>query len=341
MKRVSSLLLLSMFVAIICSCEQREFEPAEWAISPELELSESGIIVTSSSEQYSISVITNYKGFTASSNQTWCKVKVDLNNSKVDISIDPNDGASQRHAVVTVSVQRGKKSLTKDFSIYQMGGVWDVVENTDIRMRWSNAISESQKNIIKKQIQQFVFVEGGTFVMGAQKEERDAPYYDSYASEDNPPHRVTLSDYYMGKFEVTQEQWAAVMTTSPSKFIAGNKPVENISWFDAMEYIAKLSNLTGLDLRMPTSAQWEYAARGGRLSMGFRYAGSDNIDDVAHYIPTSTPETSPLYSTIEVGQKKPNELGIYDMTGNVSEICSDWAGVVPEVDQIEPVEARW
>ena len=141
----------------------------------------------------------------------------------------------------------------------------------------------------------------------------------------------------MGKFEVTQEQWAAVMTTSPSKFIAGNKPVENISWFDAMEYIAKLSNLTGLDLRMPTSAQWEYAARGGRLSMGFRYAGSDNIDDVAHYIPTSTPETSPLYSTIEVGQKKPNELGIYDMTGNVSEMCSDWAGVVPEVDQIEPV----
>jgi len=333
------ILFLYCIVVILCvtGCELNDFTPEDWAIEPELTLSESGIVVTSAAEQHSVTVTTNYNVFTATSDQPWCIVSADQKTHVVNISIAANDGATQRHAIVTVSVQRGTKSLKKDFSVYQVGGSWDVIDGTDLRMRWSNSVSDSQKAIIKRQLQQLVFVEGGTFVMGAQNTDINAPYYDFYASEENPPHKVTLSDFYIGKYEVTQEQWAAVMATSPSHFVGGNKPVENISWYDAQEYVTRLAHLTGLDLRLPTSAQWEYASRGGRFSMGYRYAGSDNVDDVAYYVPIATPEDSPLYTTSEVGQKQPNELGLYDMTGNVSEMCSDWFGTIPDEDVTDPI----
>ena len=336
MKNYTLFIYSILLLLAVTSCELNDFEPTEWAIDPELELSESGMVVSSAVETRSVSVTTNYNTFTASSNQTWCKASADIKSKTVNINIDANETAEQRQAVVTVAIERGSKSLKKDFTIYQIGGSWDIVEGTDIRMRWSNDVTESQKNIIKRQLQQMVFVEGGTFMMGAQNEDENALYYDFFANDENPRHQVTLSDYYIGKYEVNQEQWAAVMTTSPSKFVGGNKPVENISWYDAQEYISHLSTLTGLDIRMPTSAQWEYAARGGRFSMGYRYSGSDDIDEVAYYIPILTPETSPLFTTAEVGTKAPNELGIYDMTGNVSEMCYDWFGTVSTEDDTDP-----
>lgn len=331
-----TLFIYSTLLLLATSCELNDFEPAEWAIDPELELSESGMVVSSAAETRSVNVTTNYDAFTVASDQTWCKASADTREKTVNVSIEANESAEQRQAVVTVTIERGAKSLRKDFTIYQIGGSWDMVEGTDIRMRWSNDVTESQKSIIKRQLQQLVFVEGGTFMMGAQNEDSNAPYYDWYACEENPPHQVTLSDFYIGKYEVTQEQWAAVMATSPSLFVGGNKPVENISWYDAQEYVTKLASLTGLDIRMPTSAQWEYAARGGRFSMGYRYAGSDNPDEVAYSVPISTPQESPLFTTSEVGQKKPNELGIYDMSGNVAEMCSDWFGTVSTDDQTDP-----
>lgn len=326
-------LLLLLFVT---SCELNDFTPSEWAVDPELSLSESGIVASSVAEEHSVLVTSNYQKFTAESNQSWCKVTTDTDNKTVYINVDSNDGADQRTAVITVSVSRGTKSLSKDVTIYQIGGKWDVIEGTDIRMRWAYDVSESQKSIISNQLRQQIYVEGGTFLMGAQNTNKSESNYYEYANVFNWKRQVTLSDYYIGKYEVTQEQWAAVMPTTPSRFSGGNKPVENISWEEAVEYATKLAKLTGLVITLPTSAQWEYAARGGKYSMGYKYAGSDDLSQVAYFLNYSTPEDSPYYTTSEVGSKSPNELGLYDMTGNVSELCSDWYGEVSTEPQIDP-----
>ena len=157
-----------------------------------------------------------------------------------------------------------------------------------------------------------IAVKGGAFQMGATAEHAD--YADS---NEKPVHSVTLSDFYIGETEVTQELWDAVMGSNPS-FYTGNKcPVERVSWNDCQEFISKLNAFTGENFKLPTEAQWEYAARGGNKASGYLYSGSNNIGDVAWYNNNSTHA---------VKTKAPNELGIYDMTGNVYEWCSDWYG---------------
>ena len=160
-----------------------------------------------------------------------------------------------------------------------------------------------------------VYVEGGSFDMGATSEQGS----DAYDWE-KPVHRVTLSGYYIGKCEVTQELWEAVMGSNPSYFKGAQNPVEQVSWNDCQEFISRLNSLTGRTFRLPTEAEWEYAARGGNKSRHFKYSGSDNIGNVAWYWDNSG------YETHAVGTKSPNELGIYDMSGNVWEWCSDWYG---------------
>jgi formylglycine-generating enzyme required for sulfatase activity len=157
---------------------------------------------------------------------------------------------------------------------------------------------------------EFILVEGGEFTMG-DKEFKEAT-----------PHKVKLDSFYIGKYPVTQEQWMDIMGNNPSAGGKQNnkKPVNTVSWHDCQEFIKKLNIKTNKNFRLPTEAEWEYAARGGKMSRGYKYAGSDDINDVAWY------EKNSDNYVHKVGQKKPNELDIYDMSGNIYEWCSDWYG---------------
>ncbi len=167
-------------------------------------------------------------------------------------------------------------------------------------------------------------VEGGRFQMGASEKDTDAYSYEK------PQHWVNLSDYYMGETVVTQALWKAVMGTNPSWFKGDNNPVERVSWNDCLEFIKKLNEKTGQTFRLPTEAEWEYAARGGNKSKGYKYAGSNRIEDVAWYSDNSGEKTH------SVKTKKPNELGLFDMSGNVWEWCQDWYGDYSNLEQTNP-----
>ena len=171
-----------------------------------------------------------------------------------------------------------------------------------------------------------VDVEGGTFTMGATSEQGS-----DVKNCEKPAHEVTLSNYSIGETEVTQELWQAVMGNNPSKFIGDLQcPVERVSWNDCRTFIKKLNQLTGENFRLPTEAEWEYAARGGKSSKGYKYSGSNTIGDVAWYNSNSSSTTH------AVKTKRPNELGIYDMSGNVWEWCSDWYGSYSSSAQTNP-----
>ena len=169
-----------------------------------------------------------------------------------------------------------------------------------------------------------VYVEGGTFTMGATSEQQN-PYDD-----EKPTHRVSLSSFYIGKYEVTQALWKAVMGSNPSNWKGDNLPVENVSWNDCQTFLRKLNAMTGKNFRLPTEAEWEFAARGGNRSRGYQYSGSNVLSDVAWYDDNSGRKTH------NVGTKAPNELGIYDMSGNVWEWCQDWKGSYSSSAQTNP-----
>jgi formylglycine-generating enzyme required for sulfatase activity len=168
---------------------------------------------------------------------------------------------------------------------------------------------------------EMVFVKGGAFKMGCA----------SLNGRNMPIHNVTLKSYYIGKYEITQGHWQAIMGSNPSHFNNCDKcPVESVSWDEVQEFIRKLNLKTSSAFRLPTEAEWEFAAIGGRMSQNYLFSGSNSLDFVGWHEGNSNTQTH------AVGQKAPNELGVYDMTGNVEEFCSDWLGDYSNINAYNP-----
>ena len=200
----------------------------------------------------------------------------------------------------------------------------------------NNGANNSAKNIsngsdiIEVKVRNVTFemvkVKAGTFVMGCTSEQGN-----DCDSDESPYHKVTISkDYYIGRYEVSQELWEAVMGNNPSKFVGFDNPVEMVNYNECLAFCSELSRLTGKQFRLPTEAEWEYAARGGHQATVSAYAGSSIPDNVAWHSGNSASKTH------TIGQKSPNELGIYDMSGNVWEWCSDWYKLYPRDAQTDP-----
>lgn len=175
-------------------------------------------------------------------------------------------------------------------------------------------------------------VQGGTFTMG-KTQDQICPEYKGYR-DNMPKHQVSVSSFRIGQTEVTQELWEAVMGNNPvnERDRGSRKPVNCVSWYDCQEFISKLNELTGRKFRLPTEAEWEYAARGGNKSRHYTYSGSNNLEKVTNPIGTGEYKQDHY----EVALKAPNELGIYDMTGNVYEWTADWNGPYSARAQVNP-----
>lgn len=206
-------------------------------------------------------------------------------------------------------------------------GVVDMSDATTLIDHVLNGVNNGSSHIFiaHNVMIEMVRVEGGTFTMGATAEQASDAF-----SDELPTHKVTLSPFLIGKYEVSQTLWLAVMGENPSVNTGINLPVDNVTWNECQTFITKLNELTGKNFRLLTEAEWEYAARGGNKSKGYKYSGSNNLGDVAWYVDNSNNTSHAM------GTKAPNELGIYDMTGNVMEWVSDWKGSYSSGAQTNP-----
>ena len=255
----------------------------------ELNIEDKLLSIESRGDTLSIPVNSNTQ-WTFDSQINWCEVNKDENN--LLIIIKRNYIMDERNGII--SVNAGEVSF--DITITQSGCQWfESFEMIDVK--------------------------GGTFYMGAQKDDPTETNYDASAYQiESPVHQVSISSYAIGKFEVTQAQWNAAMGNNPSNIQGENLPVENVTWEEVQAFISILNEKSGLNYRLPTEAEWEFAAKGGNKSEEFDYSGNSVLSACGWYYSNSEATTH------EVGSKIPNELGIYDMSGNVREWCNDWFG---------------
>lgn len=206
-------------------------------------------------------------------------------------------------------------------------------------INWAGDLGKKEKDAVRDMISNMVKVESGTFYMGAQKDSVEYHNYDENATSlEAPVHEVTVSEFYINKYEVTQLLWESIMGDTPNdesdmqweeEYGKGDKyPAYRISFKEVETFIGKLNEYTGLNFDLPTEAQWEFAARGGVLTNYALYAGGDNLVEVAWVN---------CDKSNEVGMKSPNALGLYDMSGNVWEMCQDWYYDYTETSVTDPV----
>ena len=229
-------------------------------------------------------------------------------------------------SVETTAIVRKAMSPVKKQRFQTVADLIEMINSTTVSAGKRTAeIPPVIKNLINNMVQ----VKGGTFTMGSHNP--------GAAIDERPVHRVTLPSFSIGRYQVTQEEWETIMGSNPSVFKGKKRPVENVSWDDCQRFVEKLNELTHQGFRLPTEAEWEFAARGGNHSKQYLYSGSDNLNTVANFEKNVTDvKSKPDFGTQNVGIKEPNELGIYDMSGNVSEWCYDWKGEYRKEDVTLP-----
>ncbi|MDD3405556.1 MAG: SUMF1/EgtB/PvdO family nonheme iron enzyme [Paludibacteraceae bacterium] len=273
--------------------------------------------VSAEGETFQVQV-TSTAAWTATANQTW-------------LTLSPASGTGDAYVTVTVAANT---STTADVAevLFAISGV--SVKLTVNRAGTGSGGGGSKTYTVNGVSFKMITVAGGTFQMGAQSTDPNGQNYDAEAnSYENPVHQVTLIAFTIGETEVTQALWEEVMGSNPSYFKDPDLPVEQVSWDDCQTFLTKLNQLTGKTFRLPTEAEWEYAARGGNKSQGYKYSGSNTIGNVAWYYDNGGSKTH------AVGTKQANELGIYDMSGNVWEWCSDWYDSYSSSSQTNPTGA--
>ena len=241
-------------------------------------------------------------------------------------------------AICMLTVSCGKDPVFEQGDyIYEYNDFTKVDNINGVLIHWADTmdISDEQKEVVRNLVANMVLLEGGTFRMGAQSGQPQGDNFDPEARDDESPvHEVTLKDFYIGKFEVTQREWRTIMGYDldwSEQYGKGDDfPAYNISRTAALQFLEKLSAMTRLSFRLPTEAQWEFAAWGGSYSQHFRFSGSNNADDVAWHNGNSG---GGLHIA---GEKRPNELGLHDMSGNLWEWCSDAYGTYPATPQTDP-----
>ena len=222
--------------------------------------------------------------------------------------------------------------------LYEYDDFSKVDDINGILIHWADTmdISDEQKIVVRNLVANLVSVSGGTFRMGAQNSDPQSDNYDTEARDNEcPVHEVTLSNYYIGKFEITQREWRTIMGDEldwPEQYGRGDDfPAYNVSRTEALRFVEKLSAMTRLPFRLPTEAQWEFAARGGSNSLHDRFSGSNDVDEVAWHKENANGTLHP------VGGKLPNELGLHDMSGSLWEWCLDTYGPYPSTPQTDPL----